>query len=406
MLLFITTRWMGAENKGLISLFVLNLSVASILSGLFGGPSLVYLAPRFSSKALITINYSWAILVSVGLTCLLFFTSLPLSIPPLYFGLLAILECITAVNLMMLLGKNKVKEHNWLQIIKVFITVVVLFVDYSFQELSFESFVRAYGISLIITSVASIVLMVRNKRITLEKTPFKIILKEALKYGSLVQIGSIAQLLNYRLSYYILELLISPPSVALIRIGIFHTSVQVAEALWQFAKSIGTVQYATVSNLRNRNEGLRISLKLAKLNYSVTGLGVLILLLIPANFYSQVLGSEFGEIKAHLYYLAPGIFILSISNAFSHFFAGVGDHRFNTYSSVFGLILTCLLIYPSIIMFGTYGAALAASTVYCLQTIYQYWHMYSKDGVHIKHLLLTIDDFAEFKVIGTKLIKR
>ena len=57
-------------------------------------------------------------------------------------------------------------------------------------------------------------------------------------------------------------------------------------------------------------------------------------------------------------------------------------------------------------MFGTYGAALAASTVYCLQTIYQYWHMYSKDGVHIKHLLLTIDDFAEFKVIGTKLIKR
>src|SRR5690606_33036864 len=112
--------------------------------------------------------------------------------------------------------------------------------------------------------------------------------------------------------------------------------------LWQFARSVSTVQYARVSNATDNHASLAISIRLGKLNYLVTTLGIGILLLIPNGLYGDLFGIEFMEIKSHLYFLSIGIIALSLSNAFSHYFAGIGKHSINTFSSIFGLILTIL----------------------------------------------------------------
>jgi O-antigen/teichoic acid export membrane protein len=194
--------------------------------------------------------------------------------------------------------------------------------------------------------------------------------------------------------------------LALVRIGIYSASLQVAEALWQFAKSISTVQYSKVSNTSDRAEAIDISLKLGKLNYFVTGIGIIFLLIIPASVYGSLFGAEFGEIKEHFMILAPGIFALSLSNALSHYFAGVGQHRFNTQSSVFGLVLTIFIGYFLILQMGTLGAAVAASVVYVSQTLYQLVMLIRTTDVRYKDLILGKEDFkAIIQIAKNKLSK-
>lgn len=397
LLLFITTKLMGAENKGEISLLVLNLSIATIISGLFGGPSLVYLVPRFPMKNILAINYTWSIISSLLVTSLLVFDFLPSSISTSKFFFMSLMECTIATHMMALLGKEKVSQHNYLQIIKITVVLSLLvYYQYSGLELNYTSFEMAYAFGLASTFLISILALLpkgQNDRST--SGSILETLRSCLKYGATVQIGNIAQLLNYRLSFYLLELLILPPQLALIRIGIYSATLQVSEALWQFARSVSIVQYSAISNMEDKATGLRISMQLARLNGSVTMLGIILLSILPESLYATIFGQEFGEIKTHFLILTPGILALSYSNAFSHFFAGIGLHRINTESSVLGLILTVLVGIPSITYMGTEGAATTASLVYFAQTIYQFIRLRQKFGTAIWELIPDREDWDQ-----------
>lgn len=395
-LLFITTKLMGAENKGEISLLVLNLSVVAIISGLFGGPSLVYLVPRFSMKNILVINYTWSLIASLFVTVFLSFEFLPSNIPLEKFFFLSLMECIVATHLMILLGKEKVAHHNYLQIIKIAVVIsFLLYYKFMGESLNYSSFEMAYSFGLGSTFIVSILALFAKQSESPPATTLKNTLRACLKFGATVQFGNIAQLLNYRLSFYFLEIMIFPPQLALIRIGIYSATLQVSEALWQFARSVSVVQYSAISNMEDKLTGLRISMQLARLNGSVTMLGILFLGILPQSIYLFIFGEEFSEIKSHFLILAPGILALSYSNAFSHFFAGIGLHRINTESSVFGLILTVLLGIPSIFYFGTLGAAGAASVVYLAQTGYQYVRLNKKYGTGLSELIPDGDDLKK-----------
>lgn len=375
MLLLITTQWMGATQKGAVSLLVLNLSLTAIFSGLFGGPSLVYLIPRLPIKHLLFLNYAWSFMAATALALLIYFEWLPGNPNPSTYFLLALLECLTAVHLMMLLGKELIKAHNWITILKTGLVILILIIgQFKGETMTYYWFEHAYMVSLIASYAASGLTLLRNRALFSQvQSSLKATALQSLRYGFLVQIGNIAQMLNYRISFYFLELMTSPPALALARIGIYSAALQIAEALWQFAKSISTVQYAAVSNLKSdeQDRGLQLSLSLGKLNYGVTFIGIAFLCLLPGGVYTWLLGAEFTEVKTHLLVLSVGIVALSLSNALSHYFAGVGQHHYNTYSSLFGLIFSLVLGYISIAQLGTMGAAITASVTYVLQTAYQ-----------------------------------
>lgn len=402
LLLFITTRWMGAEVKGEISLLILNLGIVTLISGLFGGPALVYLVPRHALRQILILNYGWTLVASAAFTLFLVYGKLAISLEAWRFFRMALTEGLIAANLMIFLGAERVTWHNTLQVLKAAATVALLILFINYRSHSFVQFVNAYEISLVFTLLCSTVLLWRMKtRHEGAAGDMLKTLRESLKFGSLVQVGNFAQLLNYRLSYYFLELLISPPQLALIRIGVYSAAVQVSEALWQFVRSVSTVQYSVVSNLGDRAQGLQLSLRLARLNYAVTFIGVLFLFFIPASGYGRLFGPEFSEIRKHFIIMSPGIVAMAFSGAFSHFFAGVGDHRLNTLTSVSGLVLTFCLLYPSINYFSTVGAAAVSSVVYIFQASLQYYFLTRKDEVRLHRLILTREDLATF-ITGLK----
>ena len=387
---------MGAEIKGMISLLILNLSIATMVSGFIGGPAIVYLTPRNSIRKLILANGFWSLLSAGLVTSLLLWSELLTSIDASRFFRMAFAECLIVTNLMILLGKERIASHNVIQICKTAITVALLGAFLYFYESNFQLFIDAYEISLIISLILSSILILPYLGGGVKSSFFKTI-KSSFSYGSIVQIGNLAQLLNYRIGYYVLEIIISPPQVALVRIGIFSATLQIAEALWQFTRSVNTVQYASMSNISDRTKGLVLSTKLVRLNYSVTGLGIIILLIIPSSLYIFILGEEFGEIKNHLFYLAPGIFALAFGGGINHFFAGMGQHRFNTYSSLIGLAISLALVYPFTFFLGTYGVALTTSIVYVFQAAIQCYFLKKTDQVQLDMFLLSQADIKELR---------
>lgn len=386
-LLLISTRMLGAEIKGEVSLLVLNFSLATLISGFLGGPALVYLTPRFPLKSLLLINSIWTLISIFGFTVILKHFDLNPNISGVRFFRMAVLESAIATNLMIILGKEDVKLHNFIQIIKILIVVLLLYVFIKLRGEHFIEFVNAYEWSLLVSIIFSSAFVL--KYIDWKAHPEKLsqTFFSTLSYGSIIQFGNIAQLLNYRFSYYILELVISPPQVALIRIGIYSAAIQVAESLWQFTRSVNTVQYAVISNMTDRMSGLALSLKLLRINYSVTFLGILVLFLIPSRGFQMIFGHEFGEIKSHIMLLSPGILALSFSGAINHFFSGVGQHKFNSITSLFGLLITLAIAYPSVILFDSYGAAAATSIVYICQASLQFYFLSHKDSVLLKDLI-------------------
>lgn len=395
-LLLITTRWMGAEVKGEISLFVLYLSVSVLISGLFGGPALVYLVPRFPIRHILSQSYVWAFVSAGVLTLFLSLTGLGNDMALDHFFRLALLENLVAGHLMVLLGRDRVASHNVLQVIKLVTSVGILaYLVYNGPK-TFEQFAFAYEVSLWSTLGLSIIELIRTSTHASIAGTWKETALAGWRYGAITQLGNVSQLLNYRLSYVLLELMISPPKLALVRIGIYSAAIQISEALWQFSRSVSTVQYAAVSNQEDRNQSLQLSLRLARLNYFVTMMGVIVLALIPVAWYDRVLGIGFTEVKAHFLWLAPGIIALAFSSAINHFFAGVGDVIFNTKTSVYGLALTLLLAYPSILYFETTGAAMATSLVYVFQAVMQFHFLHRKDGVKPTQLMVSRKDISDF----------
>lgn len=404
-LLFITTRIMGAELKGLISLFILNLSLTSIISGFIGGPAIVYLAPRQSIGKIFIANTFWILITTSIVTAALVYLNMLNSVEPIRFFRMAIMECLIVTLSMTLLGKEKIKTHNWLQLTKVGITVIALILYVNFKSADFSSFLDVYEISLITTTLLSILVTFQffkpNGISTWTET-----LTSGFKLGSIVQLGNLAQLLNYRIGYYVLELVISPIEVALIRIGIFSASLQIAEALWQFTRSVNTVQYARIANIEDRREALNLSLKLVRMNYAVTTLAIIFLLFIPSNMYALTFGPEFSEIKAHFLIISPGILALAFGGGINHYFAGLGEHRYNTISTIIGLIVSISIVFPLCKLLGTHGVALTASIVYCVQAISQLYFLKKRDAIEFSSFYLSYKDWAEVKNLIVRLWNR
>ena len=398
-LLLITTQWMGATQKGAVSLLVLNLSLTAIFSGLFGGPSLVYLIPRLPIRHLLFLNYSWSLIAASTLAAVIYLQWLPGSSNPSTYFLLGLLECLIAAHLMMLLGKELIKMHNWITILKTGLVILILCIaQFKGEILNYHWFEHAYMVSLFATYLASGIALLRNRALFANlEASIKTTALQSLRYGFLVQVGNIAQMLNYRISFYFLELMTSPPALALARIGIYSAALQIAEALWQFAKSISTVQYAAVSNLNldEQDRGLQLSLSLGKLNYGVTFIGITFLCLLPGGVYTWLLGADFAEVKTHLLVLSFGIVALSLSNALSHYFAGVGQHHYNTYSSWFGLFFSLVLGYFAIKHLGTIGAAATASITYVLQTLFQMVILQRNHALQWRAFLINSEDLKQ-----------
>jgi O-antigen/teichoic acid export membrane protein len=391
LIIILSTKFLGAEGRGEISILLLGITIITMISNIFGGTALIYLLPRFDFIKLFVPAVIWSVICSAVFSFVLkIFGLIPTDFAADIF-VLSLLASLTSANISLLTGREKINEQNLINLIQIVLLIFVLSVEIYSGHRTVQSYVNALYISYGITFILSIYFLRSELKFSSLKNILPV-LRQILKYGFYVQFAMLVQTLNYRFSFYILDHEAGKSAV-----GIFSVAVAMADACWLVARSIALVQYARIANTANQDYARLLSLRLAKFSFSATTLIVLLLILLPASFYQFVFGNSFGEVRYLMLITSPGIAFFGFTMMASHYFAGIGKHYFNTLTSFAGFVVTVVLSYLLIPRYHLTGAAITSCCSYLVTGGFLLYIFKKHSNFKVRELIPSIGDFIFFR---------
>lgn len=408
----IGTNYLGVEGFGTISLIVLGITIYLMIQNLITGSSIVYFISKFNPASILTLSYVWA-LISILLFGLLIvlvnylglYFNWSIEIVPAEYILHNILLAggygFMAIHLNILLGRERIKAYNFIFLFQhtlASLLLVLFFVILNKNDLFY------YLISLYISYFSSFIVafVFTRNYIKSFKLPTLIEFKSMLRYGILGQSANIFQLLNYRLSYYLIDIFVGRAAL-----GVFSAATQISEGLWIFGKSIATVQFAHISNKNDVVYARNLSLRLVKFTGTITIFPLLVLMILPFKFYTTLLGDSFEQTGTVIRYLALGTLALTVSVILSTYFSGTGSISRNTRASGLGVIITILFGFTLVPLFGIIGAAATSSLAYLISLIYLLYFFNKEIKTKWRNWILTLSDFKDtLELIRMKIKKK
>jgi len=375
LLLSLNAHFLGPAGLGTIGLIILGITIVQLLTNLING-SIIYFSSRANRTNLVVIAYLWslisvAIFVAINQLFSLFDEAYEWQI----YGL-AFLQSIISIHLFLLLGVEQIKRHNIFSLGQSILTIGLVGINYLVLEhTEVLAFVNALFITYVLIATGSgIAILSYTKKMDPKNLQKDFI--NAFKYGFYIQTANTFQLLNYRLSYFILDAYAGRAAL-----GQYTASIQLSEALLIPGRSIATVQYARISAKQSDSYAQRITFLFMKLSFLITLVGTLFLLLLPTSFYQFILGDAFDQVKMLILSMALGLVALSAEIILSHYFSGTGRQKINSISAAIGLLTTllgCVLLIPD---FGALGAAITTALSYGSMFFFLFIMMNLQKGV-------------------------
>ena len=404
-LLLLSSNYLGAEGLGSIGLIVLGISIIQLLNNFVNGGGLIYYTPRFPILKLFGVAYLWIAITILVFIPIILFT--PLFIKEYAWDILLLGIILSAVSTHnhLLLGKEKVKFFNLISLSQSIIQLIsLLYLFFVLDKKSVDSFILSTYISYSISLVISFLFLVthlKNKASNQEKVPFFGLFKKTLNYGFYLQLANIFQLLNYRLSYFLLQFYSGKAAV-----GIYTPGVQLSEGILLPTKSIATVQYARISNMKDDGQAIRLTLALMKVSFFLTLPILALLMLIPSDYYTAVLGSDFSQVKQVIAAMSIGIISLSMEGIVSGFFSGTGRQKTNSLSAFIGFLFTVVLGFYLIPKYGVMGAAYTATISYLSMFLFMIFQLNKYAKISFKAYLPNSSDIDLVRKELKKLINK
>ncbi|HRY32745.1 MAG TPA: polysaccharide biosynthesis C-terminal domain-containing protein [Bacteroidales bacterium] len=397
---FVSTRYLNAEGYGTIGMLVLGITIILLFTSLVGGTILVYLTSRVTHSKLLFVSYLWAIFVSVVFWLVMQFVPMVPEGYETHVMLLSLMFSFANTNLYLMLGMEKIKSYNLittLQFVLQMLALLFFFLVVEFRTVMayLFSLYIAYGFSWLCSSW-----LVFGRLQWSGTTGLLPVIREIFRLGSMVQIAYIIQMMNYRLSYFIINEFIGRAGV-----GLFHLGNQLAEGTWVVGKSMAIVQYSRISNTSDLEYARRFTLRLLKLTFLATLLIIIVLLLLPASFFA-LFGKEFTGTHAIILSLAVGILANGSGMMFSHYFAGRGKPHINTVGSSVGLVFTLILGFWLIPAYGIIGAGITASVSYSFIFVYELMMFIRIAKPSLKEFMFSRDDYRMLKEEIRKMMKK
>ena len=401
-LLLLYTNHLGAEGLGSIGLIVLNITLVQLICNLSNG-SIVYFSQKLNLGKLVMVCYLWT-----GLSIGLFYginQFYPLADERYMNDIyrLSVLAALLSIYQYVLLGQERIKDVNRLTLLQSMLTlagITYFFLIEGRNEVSafIDTLYAAYLICLVLGWIFTrkyIYTVVDFKGPSFWQT-----FREAFHYGFFIQTANAFQMLNYRLSYFILDAFTGRAAL-----GVYTAGVRISEGLILPGRSIATVQYARISNKDHDPYAQRITVLLTKLSMGITLVGVLILLLLPSTLYNALFGEAFSDVKAVIVILSMGILMQSAEIIISHYFSGTGRQQINSLSAMIGLFITVVAGFALIPLYGAKGAALTALLSYTGMFAFLFVQMIRKSAVAPLHFLPQKGDVRLLKRLWRKFLK-
>ena len=365
----IISQTLGDTGSGTQSLVVATIAFILIFSEIVCGASIIYLAPRHSFKKILVASVVWSALIAVvmGFGIRLFYPKLEPDLV-VHVAILSFISSLSNINFRFLVGKEEIQKANYNTLLQpVLLTLTLVLYHFILKREGIYGYLiglyAAYGGTFLLG-----IWMLRNEYANLrhdKDKDYKPVLKDLFKYGFLNQTGHFVQFFNLRLSYYLLDSYIGRGQV-----GVFSRSVSLAESIWIISNSIALVQYARIANADNRQYSQKLTLDLGKICLLVSAMAVVVLCLLPPQFYVFVFGKDFGEMAHLIRILAPGILFYCIFLILGHYYSGTGRYQMNTFAALCGLVVTFVCGFTLIPRYDITGAAITSAAAYTVNAIF------------------------------------
>lgn len=399
----INTNTFGAEGTGTIALVILGLTLLQVLTNFVGGSTLVFLVPQKDNFQLLILSYLWMIISnSIGLFLLYHLKLIPTEYT-IHLLILTFTYSIYYTHVSIMQGKEEIKRFNLLQLQQVILLIsaligLILWSKSQSIVPTIDLYLYAFIFSYLVPMSVSFVWIIRNITIS-SMSGSRQLLVEMFRLGFWTQIANLAQLLTYRINYFLIAKFIGRKPL-----GIYELGTRLSETVWIFPKSICLVQYARIANEQAGDYAQKLTISLFKIVFIFSLIAVLILLAIPANLIAWIFGPEFITSKPVICSLLPGIICLSCMSVLSHHFAGYGKYWINAICSLIGLIITAALGFVFIPKFanistlsGLQTAGWISSCAYFCSMVFALICFFRQTTVRWRDFLITPADWQLLK---------
>lgn len=391
----IISQTLGDTGKGTQALLLTTISFILIFSDIICGASIIYLAPRHSFKKILVASTIWAALIAVvmGFAIWLFYPKLAPDLVA-HVTILSFISSLSNINFRFLVGKEEIQKANYNTLLQPVLMVSALTLYYILLK---KTDIYGYVIGLYAAYGGTFLLgiwMLRKEYANLRHDKDKEygpVLKDLFKYGFLNQTGHFVQFFNLRLSYYLLDRFINVG-----RVGVFSNAVSLAEAIWIISNSIALVQYARIANADDRTYAQKLTLDLSKICLLVSAVALVVLCLLPSEFYVFVFGKDFGEMAHLIRILAPGVLFYCVFLILGHYYSGIGRYQMNTFAALCGLVATFICGFTLIPKFDVAGAAITSAVSYTINAVFLFAFFLKESHFKGKDFLLTKKEITDY----------
>ncbi|MBA2612861.1 MAG: polysaccharide biosynthesis C-terminal domain-containing protein [Bacteroidetes bacterium] len=354
-ILIISSRYLGVSSRGEISIFILNIAIIQIVNEVYTGYSLVYFIPKFDLKKMYVFGLVYTLIFcSLSNVVVIFFNK---QVPGYgWLGyIVSLLIIINTFNCVLILGKEKVKVYNFLNLIQPLLLLMGLgFALLFLKEFTFNAYIFPLLISFVVAFIFSTAVVLKfDLKLSAGKT-FDI--KPIIINGLICQMAVLMHIFCNRYSYYLL------PSSA--KVGLYSSASSLIESVLIIANGISPVLLARVANTGNTLRSSEMTLSLSKASLIFSFIAVLVIFLLPEDFFIYLLGDGYVGIKRLMMLYSPGILMVSFFGIISNYFSALGKLKLTLVCNSFGFIISLLLAPILIKKYDVDGAAYTVNIAY------------------------------------------
>lgn len=217
--------------------------------------------------------------------------------------------------------------------------------------------------------------------------------KGMFSYGLRSQMGNLIQSINYRLDVFVTAAYLSSTAI-----GLYGKASNLGETLWRVSGSVGIVVLPFTANSKDKSQMTEFMNKVIRVTFATILLFALVLTIISKPIIILVLGRKFAGSVEPFKLLIPGISIFAINNIFNNYFVGSGLVSKNIIASGIAAVITVILDFTLIPVFGINGAAVTSSISYTVCTVVSlYFYQKATQSKLTDILILKKSDVIEIR---------
>ncbi len=382
----ISTRLLGPVGKGEYAIFITAISFGALFFDFGIQSALGFLVARkdlVQNKAhgiLVLIMPVLVLLFALSVVAASRWSKLEIFLPekhdtPLYMLLICLAFATTLVSQWVkgLMSANlQFKQINLLNYVRA-ISLFLVFVGFyllSEKALIVTDAYWLYLLSLVATMLFGLWSYLKLNGPWRVERPTKKEFNQIFGWGGLMYASNVAQFLNYRLDFWLVNFYLGSASL-----GLYSLSSNLGQMFWLLPAAISTVLLPSIAKggTGQTKANLDRTLFMGRFLMFLGIISFVGALLFGKQFMVFAYGEAFEESAAVLIWLLLGIIPFALTKIYASFLSGVGRQRENLIASYSGLVLTILLDLWLIPKMGIIGAAIGTAVSYLFTSAYVFW---------------------------------